>query len=123
MANPTTPGPHNHLGSRPAPRDPATEHRLIDKVFGVDAPIIETLPIEIGSGCMPVEWQLAEHVLRVFVAGGRDPSRALVLKLLSNKTIDQQKLAAELTARNLMSEKTAAAKRTLDQFTPAGSPN
>jgi hypothetical protein len=44
-------------------------------------------------------------------------------ELLSNKTIDQQKVAAELTARNLTSEKTAAAKRTLDQFTPAGSPN
>jgi len=101
-ATPTTPGIHNHLGSRTVART------QFDRVFGVDAPITEGLPIEVGHGCKPVEWQLAEQVLRVFVENGSDESRVLLLRLLSNSSINQERLAAELVARNFMSQKTAA---------------
>lgn len=119
--NPTKPGPHNHLGNRIAPRD--TPAPQIDKVFGVDAPIIEGLPIEVGHGCKSISWQLAEHVLRIFATEGREASRALMLKLLTNKTINQGELAVELIARNLLSQKAAAGRRALEAFAPAGPGN
>jgi hypothetical protein len=105
-ANPTTPGAHNHLGHAPA-----------------SPQMIEGLRIEDGHGCKPIEWQIAEHVLRIFVANGRDESKALLLKLLSNNGINQEIFAAELVARGLMSAKTVASERALDEFTPSGSPN
>jgi hypothetical protein len=96
-------------------------------VFGVDAPVIEGLPIEVGHGCKSVEWQLAEHVRRIFVANGRDAARQLLLRLLElsskSDSIDQQRLAAELVERDLLSHKTAAAMRALDEFLPAGAAN
>jgi hypothetical protein len=64
--NPTRPGIGNHLGGPPPARDPANPRREIDRVFGVHAPVILGVPIELGHGCLPVESQLAEHVLRIW---------------------------------------------------------
>ena len=117
-ANPTTSGMHNHLGPQAVPRDPQ-----IDRVYGVDAPIIEGVPIEVGHGCKSAEWQLAEYVMRIFAANGREVSRVLLLKLCTNEIIDQEKFAEELVTRGLMSEKTAAAARAFEEFSPSGTPN
>jgi hypothetical protein len=122
-ANPTTPGPHNHLARLPAPRDPANPRAEIDRVFGIDASVIEGLPIEVGHGCKSVAWQLAEHVRRAWAENGRAQARALILKLCANKSVDQGSLAEELVARGLMSAKTAASSRALEEFSPSGTPN
>lgn len=118
--HPTHPGPHNHIGSAVKRAVPAPH---IDRVFGVDAPIIEGLPIEVGHGCNPVPWQLAEHVARIFATEGRDASRALILKLLCNTGVDQPALARELVARGFMSTRTAEARRALEAFAPVGPGN
>src|ERR1700733_10831362 len=63
---PAMPIPTGKLGDgRPATGKPTNERRDIDKVFGVDAPIICGLPIEVGSGALEVEQQLVEHVRRI----------------------------------------------------------
>jgi hypothetical protein len=118
--HPTRAGMHNHIGSAVKRAVPAPH---IDRVFGVDAPIIEGLPIEVGHGCNPVPWQLAEHVARIFATEGRDAARALMLKLLLHTGIDQLAFANELVARNLMSVKTADGRRALEAFAPVGPGN
>ena len=121
--NPTRPGRHNHVSPLVAPHDPAVGRRHIDQVFGVNAQIIEGVPIEDGHGCLPVETQLAEYARRLFVENGRDAARAWLLQALANTTINQKKFATELVARGLISEKTADASRMLDEFSPSGSAN
>ena len=117
--NPTTPGPHNHLGAKPR-RSPDPQ---FDRVFGVDAPIIEDLPIEVGSGCHSVAWQLAEHVLRVFASDGRDAAAELMKRLLVAQGFDMHQFRTELAARNLLAPDTAAKVRALDEFVPSGRTN
>jgi hypothetical protein len=64
--NPTTPGPHNHLGGPPRP--PLT---------------IEGLTIEDGHGALPVEHQLADHLYRISLTADPEALRSLYGRLLA----------------------------------------
>jgi hypothetical protein len=123
MTNPTTPGSHNHLHPPVRPHDAANPRREIDKVFGDEAPVIEGLPIEVGHGAKPVEWQLAQHLLRVLREDGADAARALFHKLRGAAGFNQRSLDAELVAVGFMASKTADAAKRLDEFQPGGTAN
>src|SRR5215471_8178554 len=100
-ANPTTPS--IPLGGPPPLLDPANPRRSdIDKVFGVHAPIICELPIEIGHGALKLEAQLAEHVLRIYRDDGGDAAWKMRDRLLVADGVDRNRLESELVARNLL---------------------
>jgi hypothetical protein len=118
--NPTRSGPHNHTS--PLSKDYQSRGD-IDKVFGVDAPVICGCPIEVGSGARETEWQLAQHILRVRKEEGVDAARALFYKLRDAAGFNQRKLDAELVAVGFMAQATAEAAKKLDEYTPDGTAN
>jgi hypothetical protein len=99
---PTSSGPHNHVS--PLPRDYQSRGD-VDKIFGVDAKIIEGLPIEQGSGCLLLEWQLAEHVMRIYHDVGDDAAWAMRDRLLVANGVNRAKLERELIVRDLLPKK------------------
>jgi hypothetical protein len=105
--NKAVPGMHHHLGGRPPARDPATPRGEIDRVFGTEAPVICGCAIEVGSGAMPVEWQLAEHVVRIYRDYGESSAWAIRNRFLVAAGVDRGKLENELIARNLLPKREA----------------
>lgn len=93
-ANPTTPGMHNHVGGRPPARDPANPRGEINSVFGVHAKVIEGCVIEDGHGAQSVEQQLAAYLARVQREQGDAAARAKFERLLLNKSVNADRLAA-----------------------------
>jgi len=102
-ANPTTSGLHNHLHAPRQAHDPHSPRKVIDAVFGDEAPIIEGLPIEVGHGCLLLEDQLAEHVKRLWKTEGAEAARAMQDRLLANKTVVPERLEAALAKRGVAS--------------------
>lgn len=129
MTNPTTPGMHNHLHPPEALPDPSNPRKAIDRVFGVDAPIIEGIPIEVGHGSLPVEVQLAEHVARIKAAEGEVAARSLIRKLLASFALptppqfNSAAFHAELVSRGLARPIPEAARKGFDESQPSGAPN
>ncbi len=118
----TTPGMHNHI-SRARADQP---RRTIDAVFGVDAPIIAGLPIEVGHGAKSAEWQLAEHLVRIRSADGDDALRTTYERLIGVGGFDMAALNAELVARGLKAVQRAMsdeARKTFEQALPDGKLN
>jgi hypothetical protein len=97
---------HNHLGG--PRRLPLT---------------IEGLPIEDGHGCMPVEWQLAQHIARIRLKDGDDCAVALFKKLRTALGVNQRLFDAQLVRVGFMAEATAAAAAKLDAYEPGGPAN
>lgn len=122
MVNPTKPGIHNHLHRPVRPHDPANPRPAIDRVFGDEAPIIEGLPIEVGSGAPPAEAQLAQHVLHVHKRDGAAAARALIEKLCKAQ-INQRAFREQLEAYGLARPISKTACRQFDELQPNGSPN
>jgi hypothetical protein len=121
-ANPTMPGIHNHFRRPVRAHDPANPRKLVDRVFGDEAPIIEGLAIEVGHGALSPARQLAEHVVRIFRTEGREAARIIIGKLFK-APIDQTELRAALEARGLIYPIPAAARRGFDELKPNGAPN
>jgi hypothetical protein len=114
---PTSPGLHNHISRVPQGYQ---SRGNVDKVFGVDAPVICGCPIECGSGARETEWQLAQHVLRVLKESGADAARALFYQLRDAAGINKRKLDAELVDCGFMAKETAEAGKRLADFQPGG---
>jgi hypothetical protein len=123
--NPTSAGPHNHLGPKPhrAP-DPR-----IDRVFGVEAPIIAGAPIEVGSGANPVEFQLADYLAGIRATDGDDAMRAKYEEVLAAGGFSLTAFNNELALRGLKSPEPLPravpeeARTAFEQATPDGRPN
>lgn len=113
MTNATTPGPHNHHLHPARVRDPR----------------IEGLLIEDGHGSKPTEWQLAEHVARIWRTEGDDAARAMIKRLLASfasSTPPQFNAAAfrtELESRGLVQPISETARKVFDKLKPSGAPN
>jgi hypothetical protein len=124
---PAMPIPTGQFGDgRPATGRPTNERREIDKVFGVDAPIICGLPIEVGSGALEVEQQLAEHVLRIRREDGDAAAWAIRDRLLVAAGFNMAKLKHALVRRDLLppeEEPPTATVEKLAEFQPSGTPN
>jgi hypothetical protein len=116
---PTRPGLH-HISRVPRGHQSRGD---VDKVFGVDAPVICGCPIECGSGARETEWQLAQHILRVLKESGADAARALFYQLRDAPGFDQRKLDAELVDCGFMAKETAEAGKRLADFQPGGISN
>ena len=117
---PTRPGLHHHISRVPRGHQSRGD---VDKVFGVDAPVICGCPIECGSGARETEWQLAQHILRVLKESGADAARALFYQLRDAPGFDQRKLDAELVDCGFMAKETAEAGKQLAEYQPGGTPN
>jgi hypothetical protein len=84
-ANPTKAGMQNHLGG---PRR--------------KPPTIEGLRLEDGHGHLPIEQQLAEHVLRIKYEDSDDAAWKMRDRLLVANGVNRSKFEDELVARGLL---------------------
>lgn len=100
---PDMPIPTGTFGDGRPPTGKPENHRVhIDQVFGVDAPVIEGVAIEVGSGAKSVEWQLAEHVVRISREDGLSAAWAIRDRLLVAPGVNRSKFDDELVARNAL---------------------
>jgi hypothetical protein len=79
-------------------RDPA-----IEATFGVGTAVVEGIPIEAGSGALPVAKQLTHAVLRVFNNDGREAAHTLLTRLLDGGHFNSPEAADLLVGNNLIS--------------------
>ena len=86
----------------PPRRPPDPDRKVVDQIYGVNAPLIEGVPIEIGVGALAREEQLAEHALRIWRTDGDLAARRLILKLLAHDNVSVDRLKIELVRRGLM---------------------
>jgi hypothetical protein len=107
----------------PPGRQASTVRPGVDQVFGIDAPVICGLPIEIGSGAKSPVWQLARHLARIRSENGDDAARALFQQLRNEPGVDQRSLDAELVLTGFMAAKTAEGAKELDEYQPGETPN
>jgi hypothetical protein len=124
---PAMPIPTGQFGDgRTATGKPTNERRHIDQMYGTEAPIICGLPIEVGSGALEVEQQLAEHVLRVHREDGDAAAWIIRDRLLVAAGFNRAKLKHALVRRDLLppeEEPSTAAVEQLADFQPSGVPN
>jgi len=86
----------------PPRRPPDPDRKLVDQIYGVDAPLIEGVPIEIGVGALSREQQLADHVAHIRQTDGDLAARRLILKLLAHDGVNVEKFRLECVRRNLL---------------------
>jgi len=92
------------IGTHIFPRHqaPDPDRKLIDQIYGEDAKIIGGCVVERGSGCLPLEAQLANHVAHIRQTAGDLAARRLILKLLAHDGVNVETFRLECVRRNLL---------------------